>query len=195
MGREAVTTATYDGRTEEAKALLESQGVLLRAPFSLTIPRDGISGLAVEGESLTGQGPRGPFELALGAVEAGKWKAALEKPLPTLKDKLGLKPSVTVWTAGDVSGPELAEALADAGRAEIGSAALLIVHATDAAALTQALEASSGSVAPVWIIHGKGKAATFGEAPVRALMRERDFIDTKVSAVSDSLSATRYTKR
>ena len=81
MGREAVTTATYDGRTDEAKVLLESQGVLLRAPFSLTIPRDGITGLAVEGEALTGQGPRGAFELLLGAAEAGKWKTALEKPL------------------------------------------------------------------------------------------------------------------
>jgi hypothetical protein len=78
MGREAVTTATYDGRTDEAKVLLESQGILLRAPFSLTLPRDGISGLTVQGEALTGQGPRGPFELMLGAVEAGggrrRWK-------------------------------------------------------------------------------------------------------------------------
>lgn len=195
MGREAVTTATYDGRTDEAKVLLESQGVLLRAPFSLTIPREGITGLAVAGEALTGQGPRGPFELMLGAVEAGKWKAALEKPLPTLKDKLGLKPGVTVWTAGDVGGPELAAALTGVARTEVGTASLLVVHAADEEALNVALAASVGSVAPIWIIHGKGKAASFGEAPVRALMRERGFIDTKVSAVSDSLSATRYSRR
>lgn len=195
MGREAVTTATYDGRTDEAKALLESQGILLRAPFSLTIPRAGISGLNVEGEALTGQGPRGLFELGLGAIEAGKWKAALEKPLPTLADKLGLKPGVTVWTAGDLSGPELGAALADAERAGPEVASLLVVHASDAEALSAALEASAGSAAPLWVIHGKGKAAAFGEGPVRALMRERGFIDTKVSAVSAALSATRYARR
>ncbi len=195
MGREAVTTATYDGRTDETKVLLESQGVLLRAPFSLTIPRDGIRALAVEGDALTGQGPRGRFELMLGAVEAGKWKAALEKPLPTLAEKLGLKPGVTVWKAGDMDGPELAGALADVEHAAVEAASLLIVRAADEEALNAALAASAGSAAPVWIIHGKGKTATFGEAPVRALMRERGFIDTKVSAVSDSLSATRYVKR
>ena len=195
MGREAVTTATYDGRTDEAKALLESQGILLRAPFSLTIPRDGISGLNVEGETLTGQGPRGPFELMLGAAEAGKWKAALETPLPTLADKLGLKPGVTVWTAGDVDGPELAEALTGVERAAVEAAALLIIQAAEEDALNAALAASAGSAAPVWIIHGKGRAAAFGEGAVRALMRERGFIDTKVSAVSAALSATRYARR
>ncbi|QTC91305.1 hypothetical protein [Brevundimonas goettingensis] len=195
MGREAVTTATYDGRTDEAKVLLENQGVILRAPFSLTIPRDGISHLAVEGEALTGQGPRGPFELMLGAVEAGKWKTALEKPLPTLAEKLGLKPDVTVWTAGDVGAPELAGALEGVERAEVDEATLLIVHVANEAGLTEALAASAGSAAPVWVMHGKGKAAAFGEGQVRVLMRERGFIDTKASAVSDVLSATRYVKR
>lgn len=192
MGREAVTTATYDGRTDEAKVLLESQGVLLRAPFSLTIPRDGISGLAVEGEALTGQGPRGPFELMLGAVEAGKWKAALEKPLPTLADKLGLKPGVTVWMAGDVGGPELAGALSGVARTEVGTASLLVVHAADEEDLNAALAASAGSAAPVWIIHGKGKAALFGDNAVRSAMRAEGWIDIKACAVSGTLSATRY---
>lgn len=195
MGREAFVQASYDGRSGEAKAVLESQGVILRAPLSLTIPRDGISGLAVEGETLIGQGPRGPFELVLGAAEAGKWKAALEKSLPTLADKLGLKPGMMVWTAGDVGGPELAAALADVGASGPEAASLLLVHAADEAGLTAALKASAGSAAPIWVIHGKGKATTFGEAPVRALMRGLGFIDTKVSAVSDSLSATRYARR
>jgi hypothetical protein len=195
MGREAFVQATYDGRSGEAKALLESQGVILRAPVSATIPRDGIERLAVEGEALIGQGPRGRFELVLGAVEAAKWKARLEKPLPTLAEKLGLKPGLAVWTAGDMSGPELAAALLGVERAAVGEASLLIVQAVDEAALSQVLETSAGSAAPIWVIHGKGKAATFGEAPVRALMRRRGFIDTRVSGVSDALSATRYAKR
>jgi hypothetical protein len=195
MGREAFVQAAYDGRSSEAKALLESQGILLRAPFSLTLPRNGISGLVVEGDDLTGQGPRGRFVLGLGAVEAGKWKAALERPLPSLADKLGLTPGGAVWTAGDVGAVELASALTGMARTEPATASLLLVHAPDAAALVEALEVAAAATAPVWVIHGKGKGATFGEAPVRALMRERGFIDTKVSAVSDTLSATRYLRR
>ena len=195
MGREIVASATYDGRSGEVKALLESQGIILRAPMSLTIPRDGISGLSVEGEALVGQGPRGMFELGLGAVGAGKWKAALEKPLPTLADKLGLKAAMAVCVIGDADSPELTAALAGVVAAPPEQAGLVIVCATDAEGLVQALERIAGSAAPVWVVHGKGKDATFGEAPVRALMRERGFIDTKVSAVSARLSAIRFSRR
>ena len=47
---------------------------------------------------------------------------------------------------------------------------------------------------PIWIVHGKGPRAPFGEGPVRRLMREAGYRDTKVSAVSDDLSATRYSR-
>jgi hypothetical protein len=81
-------------------------------------------------------------------------------------------------------------------RVAVEGASLLIVQAADEGALKTALAASEGSTAPFWIVHGKGKAAAFGDnAPVRALMRGRGFIDTKVSAVSDALSATRYVRR
>ena len=195
MGREAFVQATYDGRSGEAKAVLESQGIILRSPLSLTLPRDAIAGLKVEGDALVGLGPRGPFELFLGAAEAGRWKGSLEKPLPTLAEKLGLKPGVTIWTSGDLGAPELAEALAGVPRTTVEAASMIVIHAAEPNALAQALEASSGSLAPVWVIHGKGRTATFGESAVRALMRDSGFIDTKVSAVSDALSATRYARR
>ncbi len=48
---------------------------------------------------------------------------------------------------------------------------------------------------PVWIVHGKGKAAVFGDNAVRAAMRAEGWIDIKACAVSETLSATRYKRR
>jgi len=45
------------------------------------------------------------------------------------------------------------------------------------------------------VVHGKGARSAFGETAVRRIMREAGYKDTKVSAVSDTLSATRYSRR
>ena len=195
MGREAFVQATYDGRSAETKAALESQGILLRAPFSVPLLREAMRHLAVENDALTGDGPRGRFELALGAAEAARWKTALEKPLPTLAEKLGVKPGLAVWLPTDPGATELTAALAGAVRTGPGDAALAIIQAGDAPTLTAALESAVGYAGAIWVVHGKGKTAGFGETPVRALMRDRGFIDTKVSAVSATLSATRFSRR
>jgi hypothetical protein len=67
----------------------------------------------------------------------------------------------------------------------------------DAAALEHALRLHEAlpSGAPIWVIHGKGSRSPFGEAAVRRIMREAGYLDTKVSAVSDTRSATRYSRR
>lgn len=195
MGREATIQAEYAGRAGQAKVLLESEGLILRAPLTARISRDGITDLAVEGEALTGLGPDGAFRLTLGAAEAAKWKAALEKPLPTLAEKLGLKPGVTVWLFGDFEAPELSVALAGTPRADLAVADLRLIRAESLGALMQGLDESATSSAPVWIIHGKGKAAALSDNAVRQVMREAGFIDTKACAVSGVLSATRYAKR
>jgi hypothetical protein len=195
MGREAVTQVEYAGRSGQGKVLLESEGLILRAPLSARIPRDGISDLAVDGEALTGFGPDGAFRLSLGATEAARWKAALEKPLPTLAEKLGLKPGVTVWTSGDFDTPELATALSGVARVAPATADLRLIRAESLGALMRGLDESAVSSAPVWIVHGKGRAAALGDNAVRQVMRDLGHVDVKVSAVSADLSATRYVKR
>lgn len=46
----------------------------------------------------------------------------------------------------------------------------------------------------VWIVHPKGPAAVPTDAEVRAAMHQRGWRDSKTSAVSASLTATRYGK-
>lgn len=195
MGREAVIPVEYAGRAGQAKVLLESEGLILRAPLTARIPRGAITDLAVEGEALTGAGPDGAFRLSLGAVEAVKWKAALEKPPPSLAEKLGLKPGVAVWLFGAFDTPELSQALAAATLVALDDADLRLIRAESLGALMRGLDEGATSSAPVWIIHGKGRVAALGDNAVRQVMRDAGFIDTKACAVSDVLSATRYARR
>ena len=192
MGREAFVEAAYAGRSGKAKALLEAEGILLRRPLGLTIARGSIRALTVDGGDLVGQADQGPFRLGLGAGEALKWKAMLEKPLPTLAEKLGLSPGMAVWTFGVLDGAELGEALAGVERVAPDLAAQGIARVEEPEAM-EAVAALAPS--PVWIIHGKGKATAFGDTAVRTAMRAEGWIDVKSCAVSESLSATRYRRR
>ena len=195
MGREAVIPAEYAGRSGAAKVLLEGEGLILRAPLAARIPRGEITDLAIDGDALTGMGPEGAFRLSLGATEAAKWKAALEKPLPTLAEKLGLRAGVAVWTSGDFDTTELAAALAGSARVDAGAADLRLIRAHSLGALMRGLDDSAASSAPVWVIHGKGRGVAFGDNAVRQVMRDLGHVDVKVSAVSADLSATRYVRR
>lgn len=192
MGREAFVEAAYAGRSGKAKALLEAEGILLRRPLGLTIARGSIRALTVDGGDLVGQAEQGPFRLGLGAGEALKWKAMLEKPLPTLAEKMGLSPGMAVWTFGVLDGAELGEALAGAERVVPDLAAQGIARVEGPGAM-EAVAAVAPS--PVWIIHGKGRATAFGDTAVRTAMRAEGWIDVKSCAVSESLSATRYRRR
>jgi hypothetical protein len=192
MGREAFVEAAYAGRSGKAKALLEAEGIILRRPLGLTIARGSIRALTVDGGDLVGQAEQGPFRLGLGAGEALKWKAMLEKPLPTLAEKMGLSPGMAVWTFGTLDGAGLESALSGIASVEPSEAAQGIARIEGPEAM-EAVAAVAPS--PVWIIHGKGKGAVFGDNAVRAAMRAEGWIDVKSCAVSETLSATRYKRR
>ena len=46
----------------------------------------------------------------------------------------------------------------------------------------------------VWVVHGKGKDADPSDTLVRIAMRGWGYVDNKTSAVSDTLTATRYVR-
>lgn len=192
MGREAFVEATYAGRSGRVKALLEAEGIILRRPLGLTIARGSIRGLTVDGGELVGHAEQGPFRLGLGAGEALKWKGMLEKPLPTLAEKMGLSPGMAVWTFGTLDGPELEGALTGIARVEASDAAQGVARVEGPEAM-EAVAALAPS--PVWIVHGKGRAVAFGDNAVRAAMRADGWIDVKSCAVSGTLSATGYRRR
>ncbi|TWB16767.1 hypothetical protein FBZ89_113177 [Nitrospirillum amazonense] len=202
MGLQAVCHATWaggagEGGAGEVKALLESRELILRGEVRRTVPVAAIIAVTVEGDDLVLSTPDGPLILTLGADAATRWAKKLTTPPPSLAQKLGVGPATPVLVIGTVDDPALAEALADAVAATPAEARLALAVVRNAADLERAVAAHAALPpgAALWLIHGKGPKATFGEAPVRAWMRATGFMDTKVSAVSATLSATRYTIR
>lgn len=191
MGREATAQVRYGDREGEAKVLLESDVLILRKPVAARIPRSELRDPAVEGDALTMTAPQGALTLFLGADQATRWLKAIQTPPPSLAEKLGVRPGLPVWTCGTFDAPEIAEAMTGADASPVEAAALGLVRAGSADDLLAALAAAGREPPPLWIIHGKGPDA-FGDNAVRALMRDRGWMDSKACAVNAELSATRY---
>ena len=99
MGREIRCLVRHDGREAEAKALLETDELIVRSPFRLTVPRAGIRSATVAGEALEVVYDGGALTLELGEREAAKWAADIANP-KTLADKLGVKAGQRVRLVG-----------------------------------------------------------------------------------------------
>jgi hypothetical protein len=97
---------------------------------------------------------------------------------------------------GEAADGALAAALAGCVTEDGGAAAMVIGVAADERGIDAALVAH-GRVrpgCPLWIVHGKGRGAAVGERVVRARLRAAGFMDSKVAAVSDTLTATRFAR-
>lgn len=195
MGRQAEAQIDYAGRSGRTVVLLESDGLIFRKPLAAKLARDSLTALRVEGDLLVGEGPEGRFQIELGVPRATSWLKALATAPPTLADKIGVKPGVSVWIWGSLVDPALEGALKGASRAGPEVASLRIVVAGSADDLASAFAETPEVKAPVWIVHGKGRTAAFGETAVRTWMREAGWIDVKVTAVSGLLSALQFKRR
>jgi hypothetical protein len=118
-------------------------------------------------------------------------------PPPSLRRKLGFGEAAKVLVYGAIGSDVLADALHGAVVSTPSQADMALAVVGDAASLAAGIAAHAHLPPgrPLWIVHGKGRATAFGEAAVRQIMRESGFIDTKLAAVSDALTATRYSRR
>jgi hypothetical protein len=76
-------------------------------------------------------------------------------------------------------------------------ARLAIIRTDDIDVLAQWVDSARSieTIAPAWAVYQKGRAAPLGERGVRDFMRRSGFIDTKVAAVSERLTAPRFVMR
>lgn len=192
MGLEAICACTVDGETAEAKALLESRELIVRAPFKRSFAIGAMTDVRAEGDELSFIADGSRVALILGAA-APRWAKKILTPAPSLASKLGIGHASPALVIGPVSDEALAEALdghsAPAARAKLSVAIVSSADDLDAA-LTQHAALPRGSF--IWVIHGKGAKAAYGDNAVRSHMRALGYRDSKSSAVSDALSATRY---
>ncbi len=193
MGREATCQCDVDGKTYAVKAVLESDVLILRGEYEASIRRAEITALKVVEEVLEFQVKGDAISLELGSEEAGRWLNALTRAKPTLADKLGLKGDAKAYVIGPLEDEALLEAVAGRQIDVLQQAALCIAMTVTTDQLEAAVVAhQAASVAPLWIAYPKGKNSELSESVVRTIMRSKGYIDTKVSAVSERLTATRY---
>ncbi|MFN4204162.1 MAG: hypothetical protein ACK4GM_14010 [Tabrizicola sp.] len=192
MGREAEAHAVWRGASGAVKAFLERDGIILRGEVRGRLPRVGLADWRVEGDDLCLRSDGEPLVLALGAKEAAAWVKALEKPLPSLAQKLGVSASARAWVVGGAAPEEVAVAVAGADTPGPEGAAMIVAMLTGPGDLEAALAAGRRTGLRVWCLHGKGRGAAVPDARVREMFRAAGWIDIKSSAVSDGFTATLY---
>jgi hypothetical protein len=196
VGREVRCRCRWNSDTGEVKALLESREIILRGHFNMRIALSSISEVRVDAEGLRFKVGSESLVFELDASEAVQWASRITKPPPTLRSKLGLGAIAKVLVLGRIRDPALKDALRGAHTRIPAQARMVVAVVEDESELAIAARALE-ALPPhsfLWIVHGKGPGVDFGESRVRAGMRARGFIDSKVTAVSSTLTATRYSK-
>ncbi|KRE21796.1 hypothetical protein [Agromyces sp. Soil535] len=195
MGRQAKATWIGEhGGAAEVTLHLEAAGLHISGERRARVPRSAWSHVEAADGVVSFEADGQTYRFELGAA-APTWAQALTTPPPALAEKLGVSHGETVAVRGELPLPELDDALADASRVPPWEAdVVVVVVRTDAELESLPVwfrECGIGS--HVWIVHGKGRASTApGDNAVREALRSAGWRDTKVSAVADEWSATRY---
>ena len=196
MGLEAKCRCRWNGASHAVKALLEAHELIIRGDLKQRFALADLRDIGASGDDLRFTTAAGDFALELGAGQARRWAKKIATPPPSLAKKLGVAATSKVMAIGRLDDAALAEALKDAiaSRKEEARSSLAMVR--DEPALRSALAAHEQlpNGTPIWIVYEKGPKAGLGEAPVRRFMRAAGYRDSKVAAVSDALSATRYAR-
>src|SRR5438067_4415752 len=152
MGREVRCTVRQDGREAEAKALLETDELIVRAPFGLKVARDRIASARVEGDTLAVRYDGGSVAIAMGEREAARWAKEIANP-KTLADKLGVKPGQRVRLVGGAD-----PALIGAGTEVADGAADVVFLAAESPGDLDLVDRLQHDIAPdgaIWVIRPK----------------------------------------
>ncbi|UOE42791.1 hypothetical protein [Agromyces larvae] len=195
MGRESRAYWLDSGDRAAVTLRLEWDALTVRGARRATVPRtefrrvDASDGV-IELEAASGAQYR--FQVGRAATD---WAEALSRPPRPLDQKLGVGPEVPIAVRGALPVRALAEALVESPRVAPWEADLVFAVVYDDAEL-EALPvwlAETGVVAPVWVIHGKGRDCDApGDAAVRAAMHEAGRHEAATSAIAECWSATQY---
>lgn len=194
MGRQAKATWIGEHGGAAVTLHLEPAGLQISGERRARVPRDAWSHVEATDGVVSFEADGDTYRFRLGSA-ASAWAKALVTPPPSLAERLGVAHGETVAVRGQLPVPELEEALADAARVPPWEAAVVAVVVRTEAELESlpVWFCECGVDTHVWIVHGKGRESTApGDDTVRAVLRSAGWHDTKVSAIGDTWSATRY---
>ena len=193
MGAESLCTVQFDGKRSEGKALLETDHLIFRGTFRLNIPRKSITKLDASNGTLRVTFPDGTASFELGPT-AAKWADKIKNP-PSLLDKLGVKPDMRVAVVGVDDADFLAQLerrTSEISRKTPRKDTDIIFFGADDVTDLARLEKLRGYLTPagaIWVVHTKGKAATFKDTDVFAAAKKAKLVDVKVASFSATHTA------
>lgn len=192
MGAEVVCVARHGKERGEGKAQLESDKLLFRGSFRLSIPLAGAKP-RVEGETLVVAWDGGEASFELGAKRAVTWAQKIAHP-PTRIDKAGVKPGMRVMLLG-VTDKALAKEARDAGATVTkgDEADVVFWQVDDPADLADVrLHAKAlGKESALWIVTPRGVPA-LADTVVMAAAKKAGLVDTKVMRFSGTHTALKW---
>ncbi len=197
MGLEAECELVQGGQTVHVKALLESHELILRGAVRRTFRFPDIANPhAVDGQLLFESGGEA-FALALPDGQAAKWLTKLTSEPPSLAKKLGVDAGHLALVHGRADDPAVAAALDGATTTDKAEAALGIAIAVTPPELAAAIDVLCHALPGkhLWVIFPKGAKSPLPDSEARSHMRALGYVDTKACAVSESLTATRFSPR
>jgi hypothetical protein len=195
MGQEAACEARFGGRISVGKALLETDALIFRGAFRLSIPLGGIQTAEAADGLLRVTSPEGTAVFELGA-QAEKWAHKIRNPR-SLADKLDVKPGIRVSLCGafDASFREQLNArTSDIREGKPAKDSDLIFlraeGAKDLARLTP-LQASLKRNGGIWVVYPKGRK-DITESDVLQAGSQSGMVDTKIARFSDTHTAHKF---
>ena len=198
MGRKSECTCLCNHTTYAVKALLEPPEFILRGGLRRRLPISGLKGIRADGTILRFEFEGEAFALMLGGDLPARWARALTTPSPSLAKKLGISEDTVVRMIGPVDDDAIRTAITAAKSVTSRQAGLILARVNTSSEVARALRVAAKQLAarvPIWFIYPKGKGHALSENDVRLAGLAAGIVDTKVAAVSPTLTALRFVRR
>ena len=188
MGNEAQCRVEIGGESADAKALLETEELIVRGAMRAKIPFREAKDVAAEGGVLRFRWNDRDVRIHVGR-DAAKWAEKIRNP-KSVAAKLGLKPGHKISIVGNIDETFLDGVDADVSR-RLRRGSDMIFFAANVRADLDMLEDLRKALAPagaVWVIRPKGVAA-ISESDVMAAAKTAGLVDVKVVRFSETHTA------
>ena len=191
MGNEASCVVEYDGTSGEAKALLETDELIVRSPFRVKVPFSEIRQIDADDERLRVRWGSHALSLAIGR-EARKWAEKIRNPKP-LAEKLGVKSGQKISLSGKLDAKfmeELQKRGADvAARVRRDSDIIFVaVNSREQLDRLVGIRESLSADGAIWVIRPKG-IDSISDRDVISAAKAAGLVDVKVARFSATLTA------
>jgi hypothetical protein len=195
VGHEVACKVRIDGKMHDARALLETDEIIIRADRRVVVPVRNVKSVDASGDELHVRWETHEASFAIGEANARKWAERIRNPKSRI-DKLGVKPGQRISVIG-VDDREIIAELTARG-ADVSSRAreltvAIFFGANDNKDLARisALKSSLAPAGAIWVIRPKGQKA-ITEIATMSAGRAAGLVDVKVVKFSDTHTAEKF---